>query len=567
MMTSPASQGPMTELEPHAGRLGWSITLVSVLVGAALMCAAPVLVGHASRDEAPAEPFAGGPAERTKVLTVTALAAVALEYSATWDHVFARCVNITTAVPVYVLESSTQTATAGLGPYCDTCVAGATLPPLGAAFLRTSSGTASVSCGFSDGWGASAVPPSSGGGGIGLGLADARYLKLDSSNDPVILCSGCGFEITNPSPSATAPFSIRTAASTGGNARFASIGIAGTEYFGFYDSTSTIGLAFLGPRIVADHAGTGTAALPSFSWEASPTMGLYRAAANELGFATSGVQRAEFWDLGLLLVPGGTTTNPTIALLSDQNTGVRWPAADSLAIVAGGGDRLTVSSTAITAAVGANFGGHVTPTSTNTVDLGSSSLSWRTLYLQQNIIPASGTLVVSGNVSNSGEANGLVTTDLVKASANNAAGEAMRATSGNTATTDSAVVAIGFQDAFGTVGSETPWVSYRTNMGVGGSGSGTEYGAVRVTAEGARYWGAYHTGLALDLGDTAINVHRGTAPAALPTCATSLAGQVRYKEDTDTAGTNSQLCLCARNNGALTYAWIAIGGSLTGTCT
>lgn len=125
-----------------------------------------------------------GPTEWPAVLSVGSGANVALVYSSTWEHAVARCINTSTGVPLYVVTAAATTTTGGLGPFCDTCVGGAILPPLGRAWLRTSSGTASVSCGFSDGWADVSVPPSSG-GGLGLGAADARFLKLDASNDPL----------------------------------------------------------------------------------------------------------------------------------------------------------------------------------------------------------------------------------------------------------------------------------------------------------------------------------------------------------------------------------------------
>lgn len=131
-------------------------------------------------------PFEGTPVERTKALSVDATANVEVRYSATMRHLLARCVNTSSGVALYIVESTATNTTDGEGPYCDTCAGGATLPPLGTAYLRTSAGTAAVRCGFVEDWptaGVSFTAP--GAGGMSSTTADASYLRLDATNDPV----------------------------------------------------------------------------------------------------------------------------------------------------------------------------------------------------------------------------------------------------------------------------------------------------------------------------------------------------------------------------------------------
>lgn len=130
------------------------------------------------------ETFSGTPVERTKVLTVDNTANVEVRYSASMRHLLARCVNKTTGVSLFVVESDDANTNDGVGPYCDTCAGGATLPPLGTAYLRTSAGTASVACGFVEDWPSAGLNfTAPGAGGMSTTTADASYLRLDGTND------------------------------------------------------------------------------------------------------------------------------------------------------------------------------------------------------------------------------------------------------------------------------------------------------------------------------------------------------------------------------------------------
>jgi hypothetical protein len=223
------------------------------------------------------------PTHYTKVLTVDNTANVEVVYSSALRHSVARCVNKTTGVSLFIVESSDANTNDGLGPYCDTCIGNATLPPLGKAFLRTSAGTASVACDFTE----SPVQASGGGGGgMSMGTADARFLKLAADNDPL-----------------TGRLDLLTANSCN------AVSIGGTSSGGFaIDSTTGAILWCRG----------GNA--------------FFSTTATTIGVGISAVQ---------LVSQDGSAAAPGFAFVNDLNTGARRSAADTAHLVAGAADSLT----------------------------------------------------------------------------------------------------------------------------------------------------------------------------------------------------------------------------------
>jgi hypothetical protein len=123
----------------------------------------------------------------TKQITVTDSANVRLQRASGQSPDGIRCQNTTTA-PVYIVESDASDTTNGDGPYCTTCGGGPFITsPSREVYARTSSGTATLQCGFVDG-GASF---GGAGGGVSLGLADDRYaLKTgDTMSGPLVVDS------------------------------------------------------------------------------------------------------------------------------------------------------------------------------------------------------------------------------------------------------------------------------------------------------------------------------------------------------------------------------------------
>ncbi len=112
---------------------------------------------------------------------------------------------------------------------------------------------------------------------------------------------------------------------------------------------------FIGP--VA--APNGTALLPAFTFASDPNTGIYRTAADSIGFTTGGTLRLTLNTTaltstlpfsgttatltGILTVPAGSAAAPAITTTGDTNTGVLFPAADQVAIATGGTQRLLVT--------------------------------------------------------------------------------------------------------------------------------------------------------------------------------------------------------------------------------
>ena len=88
----------------------------------------------------------------------------------------------------------------------------------------------------------------------------------------------------------------------------------------------------------------GVAATPSFSFDVDRDTGMYRAAANMIGFATNGTLRVRINDSGQTEFGAGTAALPSVTVTGDTNTGVFYPAADTVGIVTGGTERVRVNA-------------------------------------------------------------------------------------------------------------------------------------------------------------------------------------------------------------------------------
>ena len=85
-----------------------------------------------------------------------------------------------------------------------------------------------------------------------------------------------------------------------------------------------------------------------------------------------------------------TPNTPGYSFDDDTNTGLQHPAADSLALVAGGAELLRVDSNI-------RMNSHVIPSSNLAYDLGSSNFRFRDLYLSGSTIDLGGTAVSASN--------------------------------------------------------------------------------------------------------------------------------------------------------------------------
>lgn len=98
--------------------------------------------------------------------------------------------------------------------------------------------------------------------------------------------------------------------------------------------------------------GSGTAALPEYSFSVDSNTGMFRVGADTLGFSTGGVQRMSISTANntfalVSLGPTGTAAAPTWSFSGDSDTGMYSSAANTVGITAGGTLRLQVSTTAV----------------------------------------------------------------------------------------------------------------------------------------------------------------------------------------------------------------------------
>ena len=94
----------------------------------------------------------------------------------------------------------------------------------------------------------------------------------------------------------------------------------------------------------------GTAALPAVSSLSDLDTGVYWPAADTLGFSTGGVERARIDSAGYQ-AQAGSVSAPSISFEGDRDTGIYSPGADEFAISTGGAQRLLLNSTGLQSAV------------------------------------------------------------------------------------------------------------------------------------------------------------------------------------------------------------------------
>lgn len=119
----------------------------------------------------------------------------------------------------------------------------------------------------------------------------------------------------------------------------------------------------------------GDAAAPSLTFNGDADSGIFSDSANTVRMATSGVTRLTVQDTSLectvrVRTPDGTAAAPTHTFVNDADTGLFVAGTNSLGITAGGTQRMSVSSTAVTTTVPnyAPAGSAAAPTYTFTGD-------------------------------------------------------------------------------------------------------------------------------------------------------------------------------------------------------
>jgi len=379
-------------------------------------------------------------------------------------------------------------------------------------------------------FGAAAQPvmpfsPSSGGGGHGS-ETDPLACKVSGLADCQMLAQIRGNAGTASLPSFASPFA------------------SGANDGLYFPSTTTLGLGVEGAlRLTLTTTGLtstvvwqgppGTAALPSLSFSADPNTGFFNTADAILA-STGGTQRLALSTTSLsstlpFLAPAGTAAAPALSFSGDTNTGLFSAAADDIGVAVNG-----VSELRLTAAT-------LRPEASAGLDLGTASQLWGTAFLTN--IRGNNTTVTIG--------------------------------AGTTATSAQGTVIAGYSDTV----DDAAALRIQTATGGGSSGvgvqalvvseSGTTHTDIeRIDSTGAGLWGL-RTGT-VQVGALGANTV-GTTPAGLVTCTSTLNGTLAIKTDTDTIGVGASqkpaLCVCSRDDAALTYSWKAVTvPGMNGSC-
>ena len=121
------------------------------------------------------------------------------------------------------------------------------------------------------------------------------------------------------------------------------ISIAANQVVSF---PATVGINFNG-QIQFE---AGTALIPAISTVADTNTGIYFPGADQIAISTGGVQRllvdsvGTTLSTGVLTVPAGTVSAPSITTTGDSNTGIYFPGADQVAITTAGTQRVYVGA-------------------------------------------------------------------------------------------------------------------------------------------------------------------------------------------------------------------------------
>lgn len=104
----------------------------------------------------------------------------------------------------------------------------------------------------------------------------------------------------------------------------------------------------------------GTAATPTWTWDADPDTGVYRPGDNQWAIATGGMQRLLISNTALtasvqIQAIAGTAPAPAYSAIGDTNTGMFFPLADTIAWGTGGVERLRLSTNGLMALRGASM--------------------------------------------------------------------------------------------------------------------------------------------------------------------------------------------------------------------
>lgn len=456
----------------------------------------------------------------------------------------------------------------------------------------------------------------SSGDGLSAAAADSTYLRLDTSNDPL---TG---ELMAAPGTAAATASITTASAGGDLWISAGDGAGGRALF-IDDTSSTSatnavmlrgsaaatasGTSILLDTTVSSQAdrypvritGTGSADVwkvnglgqalsndgsqtsPSLSFAADTDTGIFRSSADVFAAATGGSIRA-YWSSvtnnNYVPVSGiaGAASGPSFTTTSDLDTGLYFPAANSVAVAAGSSARMTWTSGVTTSAgeIQGPGGAATAPTYSFTADPnsgvyssgadqvsigvgGAESMRWNG---GAGDITAYGQLLVQGGTAGSA---GLAfatgpdgNTGLYRPAADQLAVTAggVQMAQFYQASAGEAYLALG--TVAGSSATPSIHVVGDTNTGVGWYGAdlmGISVGGSQVMSfdTAGAHLPNYTTGTATLL--LQLPTATGTTVPTKPTCNSGRMGHMLYLDDTNDAA-GAEVCICGTNS-AGTYGW------------
>ncbi len=151
-----------------------------------------------------------------------------------------------------------------------------------------------------------------------------------NSNQCLISVAGV---VQRPDDSGTEGFRI-----SGGNIIFSSAPSTGADFFGVI-------LAGADYVNVGANFPSGSAAVPSITFDSDLDTGIYNSAANQVSITTAGTERLRIDSAGQIeAVSLGTAAAPSFSFTTDPNTGIYSPGADQVAISTNGTGRLFINS-------------------------------------------------------------------------------------------------------------------------------------------------------------------------------------------------------------------------------
>jgi hypothetical protein len=151
-----------------------------------------------------------------------------------------------------------------------------------------------------------------------------------NSNQCLISVAGV---VQRPDDSGTEGFRI-----SGGNIIFSSAPSTGADFFGVI-------LAGADYVNVGANFPSGSAAVPSITFDSDLDTGIYNSAANQVSITTAGTERLRIDSAGQIeAVSLGTAAAPSFSFTTDPNTGIYSPGADQVAVATNGTARLYIAS-------------------------------------------------------------------------------------------------------------------------------------------------------------------------------------------------------------------------------